>query len=157
MIFPMRRLAGTGRSSGASGARLAPARAELGIGLNTYRRWKAGGGYGWPEPVRPRPSNALTEAEQAEVLAVCYRPEWASLAPAQIVPRLLDEAESAADSRTVIERAVLREGVVHRPQVLHADNASAMKGATLYARLSELGVTLKWSTSGNWAGHRRRS
>ena len=49
--------------------------------------------------------------------------------------------ESAANSRTVIERAVLREGVAHRPLVLHADNGSAMKGATLCARLEELGVT----------------
>lgn len=209
----------------AHGARLAPACAVLGIGQNTYRRWKAGGVDGRPEAVRPRPSNALSEAERAEVLAVCHRPEWASLPPAQIVPRLLDEedrylasestfyrvlraaseqqrrgraaaphnpgpprrhtaagpnqvwswdvtylptrvrghffylylildlfsrkvtgfevfeTESAANSRTVIERAVLREGVAHRPLVLHADNGSAMKGATLCARLDELGVT----------------
>nr|WP_231372030.1 MULTISPECIES: IS3 family transposase [unclassified Thioalkalivibrio] len=209
----------------AEGARLAPACVELGIGLNTYRRWKTGGVDGRRHAVRPPPSNALTEAERDEVLAVCHRPAWASLPPGQIVPRLLDEedrylasestfyrllraageqqrrgraaaphnpgpprrhtatgpnqlwswdvtylptrirgqffylyliidlfsrkvtgfevfgTESAANSRTVIERAVLREGVAHRPLVLHADNGSAMKGATLCARLEELGVT----------------
>jgi putative transposase len=40
---------------------------------------------------------------------------------------------------------VLREGVAHRPLVLHADNGSAMKGATLRARLETLGVATSYS------------
>ena len=55
------------------------------------------------------------------------------------------DTENAANSRAVIERAVLREGVAHRPLVLHADNGSAMKGATLRARLETLGVTTSHS------------
>jgi len=50
-------------------------------------------------------------------------------------------AENTAHSRQVIERAVWCEGIAHRPLVLHADNGSAMKGATLQARLEDLGVT----------------
>lgn len=90
----------------AHGARLAPACAVLGIGQNTYRRWKAGGVDGRPEAVRPRPSNALSEAERAEVLAVCHRPEWASLPPAQIVPRLLDEEDRYLASESTFYRVL---------------------------------------------------
>ena len=209
----------------AQGARLKAACAELGIGYNTYRRWRSSGGDARPEVVRPTPANALTQAERDQVLAQTHRPKFGSLPPGQIVPRLLDEEglylasestfyrvmrdageqhrrgraasptqsgspirhqatapnqiwswdvtylptrirghfyylyliidiysrkitgfeafdrESAANSRTVIERAVLREGVAHRPLVLHADNGSAMKGATLRARLDTLGIT----------------
>ena len=53
--------------------------------------------------------------------------------------------ESAANSQQVIERALLREGVAHRPIVLHGDNGPAMKAATLTARLNQLGVTPSYS------------
>ena len=213
----------------AHGARLASACAEVGIGVNTYRRWARGGEDARPGAVRPQPSHALSEAEQATVLATCHRPEFASLPPAQIVPRLLDEegrylasessfyrvlraageqhrrgraaaprnpgpprrhradrpnqlwcwdvtylpshvrggfhylyfildvfsrkivaaevfeAESAANSRTVIERAVLREGLRRQPLVLHADNGPAMTGSTLRATLEALGVSASHS------------
>lgn len=213
----------------AHGARLKSACAELGIGYNTYRRWRRGSGDARPHAQRPTPANALTQIERDQVLAVTHRPEFGSLPPGQIVPRLLDEEglylasestfyrvmrsageqhrrgraappsqpgpprrhqatgpnqiwswdvtymptrirghfyylyliidiysrkitgfeafdrESAANSRAVIERAVLREGVAHRPLVLHADNGSAMKGATLRARLDTLGITASHS------------
>ena len=213
----------------AQGARLRSACAELGIGQNTYRRWARGGEDARPEAKRPTPTHALSEIERAAILAQCHRPCFASLPPAQIIPRLLDDegvylasestfyrvlratgeqqrrgraappsnpgpprrhkasapnevwswdvtylptsvrgqflylyliidifsrkitgfevfdTENAANSRAVIERAVLREGVAHRPLVLHADNGSAMKGATLRARLETLGVTASHS------------
>ncbi|WP_407826383.1 transposase [Spiribacter onubensis] len=53
--------------------------------------------------------------------------------------------ESAANSQQVIERALLREGVAHRPIVLHGDNGPAMKAATLTARLDQLGVKPSYS------------
>src|SRR5690554_5814233 len=40
-------------------------------------------------------------------------------------------AESAYNSRTVLERAVLAERIIDQPLVLHADNGSPFKGATL--------------------------
>ena len=45
--------------------------------------------------------------------------------------------ESAANSRTVIERAVLAENIVGQPLVLHADNGSPFKGATLLEKLRD--------------------
>jgi len=213
----------------ANGARLKVACSEIGIGYNTYRRWTRGGDDGRPAARRPTPAHALSAIERAAVLAQCHRACFASLPPAQIIPRLLDDegvylasestfyrvlraegqqqrrgraappsnpgpprrhkahapnevwswdvtylptsvrgrflylyliidifsrkitgfevfdTENAANSRAVIERAVLREGVAHRPLVLHADNGSAMKGATLRARLETLGVTTSHS------------
>ena len=74
-----------------AGARLNRACAELGIGMNTYRRWATGIEDGRPQAVRASPSHALSAAERQAILHTCHRPEFASLPPAQIVVRLLDE------------------------------------------------------------------
>ena len=75
----------------ASGARLHTACAELGIGVNTYRRWSCDGAHQRPTATRPRPAHALSDAERQAILDTCHRPDFASLPPAQIVTRLLDE------------------------------------------------------------------
>ncbi|GGX88799.1 transposase [Litchfieldella qijiaojingensis] len=54
-------------------------------------------------------------------------------------------AESALNSRTVIERAVLAEQVIDKPLVLHADNGSPFKGATLLEKLRELNIESSFS------------
>jgi putative transposase len=74
-----------------SGARLAPACATLGIGVNTYRRWTAGVPDRRPEAQRPAPHQKLSSQEREAILKVCHEPAYASLPPAQIVARLLDE------------------------------------------------------------------
>lgn len=216
----------------AQGARLEPACCALGIAARTYQRWTQAGGI--REDQRPLvdravPANALTVAEEQELLEVCHRREYANLPPEQIVVRLFDEegrylaspstfyrvlhrhhevahrgrakaakrharpttyqatapnqlwswdttwlggpikgqhyylvmlldiysrqivgwevflAESAHNSRTVLERAVLAEQVIGQPLVLHADNGSPFKGATLLAKLHELGITPSFS------------
>lgn len=209
-----------------AGARRERACAEIGISDRTYRRWTREGGVkvdGRPEAVRPTPHNKLSDAERQQVLETCHRPEYASLPPSQIVPRLADEGEYIASESTfyrilreadeqhhrgrsqaprrlgpptshcatapcqvwswditylagpvrglffylylivdlysrkivgwevfeeensahaaeVVRRAVLAEGCVDKPLVLHADNGSPMKGATLRATLQKLGI-----------------
>jgi hypothetical protein len=58
----------------ADGSRLAPACALAGIDTRTLRRWKAGDGLlqgdRRPDADRPIPSHALSEAEQARIIAV---------------------------------------------------------------------------------------
>ena len=54
-------------------------------------------------------------------------------------------AESELNSRTVIERAVLAEKVVNQPLVLHADNGSPFKGATLLEKLHDLNIRPSYS------------
>lgn len=86
-----------------NGARRERACAELGLAERTYRRWTREGGVqgdGRPNAPRPAPRNKLSEAERAAVLEVCHRPEFASLPPSQIVPRLADAGEYLASEST---------------------------------------------------------
>ncbi len=54
-------------------------------------------------------------------------------------------AESADNSRTVIERAVLAEKIVNTPLVLHSDNGSPFKGSTLLEKLHDLRIQPSFS------------
>jgi putative transposase len=63
----------------------------------------------------------------------------------KIVGAEVFEAENMANSACVLERAVLREKLLHRPLILHADNGTPMKGSTLQATLERLGVTASHS------------
>lgn len=56
--------------------------------------------------------------------------------------QLTESSELAAD---LLGRACLRERTVGKPVVLHSDNGSAMKGATMLARMHELGVVPSYS------------
>ena len=51
------------------------------------------------------------------------------------------DQENSEYASAVVRRAVLAEGAVKRPLVLHADNGSPLKGSTLMATLEHLGVT----------------
>lgn len=55
------------------------------------------------------------------------------------------EAEAAEHAAQVVQRAVLAEGCIDRPLVLHSDNGSPMKGATLLETLYRLGVVNSYS------------
>jgi transposase InsO family protein len=44
-----------------------------------------------------------------------------------------------------VRRAYLREGIAGQPRVLHSDNGTPMKGATLLATLQKLGVMPSFS------------
>ena len=55
------------------------------------------------------------------------------------------DTESAEYAASVFRKAHLREGVVASSLVLHSDNGSPMKGATMLATLHQLGVTPSFS------------
>lgn len=99
-----------------AGARLAPACRELGVTVRTYQRWTE------EEPVRedqrpraqrPEPANKLRDDERAQILDVCSQPEYASLPPAQIVPRLADQGIYLA-SESSFYRVLRAEGAARR-------------------------------------------
>lgn len=74
-----------------AGARLEPACEVAGISNRTYQRWTGQSDVredGRPTAVRPEPANKLTREETEKVLSICHDPEFASLPPGQIVPRL---------------------------------------------------------------------
>lgn len=67
---------------------------ECGLSPRTLRRWLgqgADGGDRRPCATRTRPRNALSEAEQAAIIEVVNSPQYASMAPAQIVASLADQ------------------------------------------------------------------
>ena len=63
----------------------------------------------------------------------------------KIVAHEVHEAESAELAALLMRRASLAEGLVGRPLVLHSDNGSPMKGATMLATLENLGVVASFS------------
>ena len=63
----------------------------------------------------------------------------------KLVVNEVHETESATHAGVLLERAYLREGIVGRSVVLHSDNGSAMKGATLLMAMRELGVVPSYS------------
>ena len=59
----------------------------------------------------------------------------------KIVGWEVHERESADLAAALIRQAVLAEGCIARPLVLHADNGSPMKGATMKVTMEKLGIT----------------
>jgi transposase InsO family protein len=81
------------------GARLAPACQVAGISSRTYQRWTEDGNVQSdhrPTARRPEPANKLIVEERERVLNICHQPEYASLPPGQIVPRLADQGKYIA-------------------------------------------------------------
>jgi putative transposase len=63
----------------------------------------------------------------------------------KIVGHEVHEAESAELAALLMRRASLAEGLAGRPLVLHSDNGSPMKGATMLATLENLGMVASFS------------
>ena len=63
----------------------------------------------------------------------------------KIVGWEVHEVENRAQARDLVERTVWREGILDPPQVLHGDNGSPLKGATVQALLGWLGITASFS------------
>ena len=117
----------------AAGARLAPACRVLGISARTIERWRAE-----PEiddrrcgPHR-RPSNALSTAEEAQVVTVLTSSRYAGLSPKQLVPQLADEGLYLASESTmyrVQRRHGLRTKKPSTPRT-HVTRATTVHQAT---------------------------
>lgn len=63
----------------------------------------------------------------------------------KIVGWEVHEREGAELAAVLIRQAVLAEGCTLRPLVLHADNGSPMKGATMKTTMEKLGITASYS------------
>jgi transposase InsO family protein len=63
----------------------------------------------------------------------------------KIVGWEVHEREGAELAAVLIRRAVLAEGCIARPLVLHASNGSPMKGATMKTTLEKLGIIASYS------------
>lgn len=81
------------------GARKSKACAIIGLTPRTVQRWCCQGAViadKRPDAPRPAPANKLTDAEKAQIIAVCNQPEYVNLPPSQIVPMLADRGEYLA-------------------------------------------------------------
>lgn len=63
----------------------------------------------------------------------------------KIVGHEVHVAESAELASLLLRKASLAEGLAGRPVVLHSDNGSSMKGATMLATLERLGIVPSFS------------
>jgi len=96
----------------AQGAPLQEACSIVGIGLRTYRRWKAGGEDARGQAERDPPVHKLSTAEREAIVTVCNEPRFASLPPSQIVPRLADEG-CYLGSESSFYRILHEQGLQH--------------------------------------------
>lgn len=55
------------------------------------------------------------------------------------------ERESSENAAQLVHKAVLAEGCITQPLVLHSDNGSPQKGSTLRAKLEKLGIVASYS------------
>lgn len=119
-------LAALAEAQGA-GARLRTACDVIGVSARTSERWR-----GRPDVddrrcgPRRRPRNALTLAEEAQVLAVMTSAHYERLSPKQLVPRLADEGVYLASESTMyrLQRRFqlrARRRPVLRPHVTRGD------------------------------------
>ncbi len=112
-----------------AGCRLGPACREAEICLRTYRRWVKAGGQVQsdrrPEAARPEPKNKLNGDEIAEILAVCNQPEYASLPPSQIVPKLVDQGVYLASESSFYRVLHAHNQVQHRGRSRVTEKRSA--------------------------------
>ena len=64
----------------------------------------------------------------------------------KIVGTEVFEDENSGNSGTLLRKALLREGCVNNPPIVHSDNGSAMKGSTLPATFEKLRVTPSYNS-----------
>lgn len=81
-----------------AGARERLACKELGLTQRTLQRWRQSKTRedGRPHAKRPEPAHKLSAQEQQQILEVIHQPEFQSLPPSQIVPRLADQGKYLA-------------------------------------------------------------
>ena len=102
-----------------AGARRSPSCQVVGINVRTLQRWRAPGEQQVrvdqrPLAKRPEPTNKLSETERQELLEVCNQPEYASLPPSQIVPKLADEGRYIASESTFYRTLKAHNQLHHR-------------------------------------------
>ena len=96
-----------------SGASCQKACDRFGITERTYYRWKKRkadtDSYedGRPSADHSDPANKIPAEMRREIISICNRPEYASMAPCEIVPALADEGIYIASESTFYR--VLRE------------------------------------------------
>lgn len=111
-----------------AGARRSQACAIVGITVRTLQRWKPQGedrvrADRRPLAKRPEPANKLSAEDRRQVLDTCNEPQYASLPPSQIVPKLADDGIYLA-SESSFYRILRAANQLHRRGRAQAPQAS---------------------------------
>ena len=136
-----------------AGARKARACKEVGISLRTLQRWTDGGEVKAdrrPQATRPEPANKLSPEERERILAVANEPDFASLPPSQIVPKLADRGQFIA-SESSFYRVLHEAG-----QINHRGRAQAPKKTKAPTTHEANGPNQVWSWDISWMPSRVR-
>ena len=103
-------------------------------------------------PARPRPSRALSPAEQHQVLAVLHEPRFVDLAPGQVYAMPLDEGTYLCSERTMYRTLARQgEGRPRRDQLVHPRYAAPELLATAPNQLWSWDITkLRGPSTWTW-------
>ncbi len=123
-------------SARAAGCRLKPACELLRLDVRTYQRWTRNGSVELdrrPLATRPIPQNRISEAEREKILHTCHKPEFASLPPSQIVPRLADLGTYLASESSIYrilrkEKEQNHRGRAKQPKVVKPPSSHCATG-----------------------------
>ena len=127
-----------------TGARLHAACRVIGISARTIERWRGQpGGADRRCGPRRRPHNALTEAEEAHLLAVMTSARYGHIPPKQLVPRLADEGTYIASESTMYRlQKRVGLGAHHRPVLrTHVTRGTTVHQATRSNQLWSWDIT----------------
>jgi transposase InsO family protein len=98
-----------------AGARLESACKELGIDARTVQRWAADAdGDDERRGPKAKPGNALTPAEEEDILALLNSAEFVDLTPHQVVAKLADTKIYKASERTMYRLLKRKKLLAHR-------------------------------------------
>ena len=106
-----------------AGARLESACKELGVDARTVQRWAADPeGEDLRQGPKTKPANALTPAEEEDLLALLNSAEFVDLTPHQVVAKLADTrlVRNATDAQLLAAQTIcgaLAPRTAHRPWV----------------------------------------
>ena len=105
------------RQAVSDGNCIEPACEEADISLRTYRRWIKGAivvADKRPDAIRTEPVNKLSEEERDAIIEVVNQPEYASLPPSQIAPKLAEKGVYMASESSFYRVLHDRSQVQHR-------------------------------------------
>ncbi len=98
-----------------AGARQAAACGVVGISAKTYQRWNQPGNVNDDRlDTKREPANKLTELERKRIVKVVNEPEYANLAPSQIVPILADQGCYMASEASIYRILKQEDQLCHR-------------------------------------------
>lgn len=115
----------------AAGARQTAACEIVGISAKTFQRWSRPGNVSDGRlEARHEPANKMTALERQRIMKVVNEPEYADLAPSQIVPKLADDGRYIGSEATLYRILKADKQLQHRQKSKPANPAKKPRALT---------------------------